>query len=86
MLRTNRTAVIITFLIVCLTVSVQCKDKPKKKISDYNEADLDELLNQWNVSNKFRYQRAYSNFSNASKRSIQLLRLLFDTKQMARCK
>lgn len=73
MLKTNRTAAIITFLIVCLAISVQCKDKPKKKISDYTEADMEKLLDQWNVSIKFMYQRRRSNFSNASKSDLSII-------------
>lgn len=49
----NRTGLVITLLIVFLAISVRSHDKPawaKKKVTDMSDADMERLLDQWNVS------------------------------------
>lgn len=55
----------ITLLVVCFVIAVESakktdeNEKPawaKKKITDYSDADLERLLDQWNVSYRFILQ------------------------------
>lgn len=58
MITSNRKLQLIAMLVVCLIVAVIAtknddQDKPawaKKKITDYSDADMERLLDQWNVS------------------------------------
>lgn len=50
--------------IACFVVTIYAKEKDskdvpawkKKKITDYSDADMERLLDQWNVSEAFRIQ------------------------------
>lgn len=53
---------IIILLVICVGIAVNAtnkkdeKEKPawaKKKITDYSDADMERLLDQWNVRKKF---------------------------------
>lgn len=57
MVSSNTKYLLITILVICSVIIVHAKDddgteKPawaKKKISDYSDADMERLLDQWNV-------------------------------------
>lgn len=57
MIRSNRKFQIILLLVVCLAIAASAKkgdvEKPawaKKSITDFSDADMERLLDQWNVS------------------------------------
>lgn len=62
MFTSSRKFQIVALLVVCLMVIASAKknddkEKPawaKKKISDYSDADMERLLDQWNVRNSFK--------------------------------
>lgn len=62
MFTSNRKFQIIKLFIICVAIAALAvaeddeKEKPawaKKKITDYSDADMERLLDQWNVRNQF---------------------------------
>lgn len=58
----SRKVQIISLLVVCLIIAASAANKDdenkkpawaKKKITDYSDADMERLLDQWNVSKQF---------------------------------
>ena len=67
MLRSHRTKFLfkvfllcnIIFVVVCTKNNKKNANKIGKKITDYNDVDVEKLLDQWNVSEMFNSNFAY---------------------------